>query len=135
MKDAKDYDKFLSSILDTIGMEHWYTINYTDFACAETGFHCCEYTLKINGHVIGVREKKKFWKVIPYISKKIIARVNSEPELVKDLHKNEKIQYCLAYNGLELTLFDLGSKEKIKNVAEQLEKKFEEPVKIKIKEH
>ncbi len=134
MKETKDYDRFLSSVLSSVGMEHWYTINYTDFACAETVFHCCEYTLKIKGHIIGVREKKKFWGILPYISEKIIARVDSEHGLVKYLHENEKIHYCLAYNGLELTLFDLDSKEKIRSVAEQLEKKFEEPVKINIKE-
>lgn len=135
MKETKDYDRFLSSVLNTVGMEHWYTANFMDFAYAEVGFHFWEHTLKINDHLIGVREKKKFWKVIPYISEKIIARVDSEPGLVKDLHENQKIQYCLSYNGLELTLFDMGSKEKIKNVAEQLEKKFEAPVKINIKEN
>jgi hypothetical protein len=135
MKDAKDYDKFLSSILDTAGMKHWYTVNDMDFAFMEPGFYFWEHTLKINGHLIGIREKKKLLGILPYTSEKIIARVDSEPELVKDLHENEKIQYCLAYNGLELTLFDLGSKEKIKNVADQLEKKFEAPVKIKIKEN
>lgn len=107
---VKNYDRVLESALGEFGLHSQY-------------FTYGEYSFTKDMHAIQTREQKKLFGVIPYTSKKTVARITSEPKMAKSAHQPTS----LSYNGLEIKVFEPEFEEAIIRVANILETEFGEP--------
>ena len=118
----KTYDVLLNSALDEFGLYSLYLANG-------------EYDPRADMHVIRaeIRPPKKLWGwVVPFTDKTVpVAIIESEPKQVRTEQVNQGSVHSMSlldYDGLQIRITDHNFTDKIRAVAQKLEKELGEPV-------